>query len=149
MRPLQILLVEDNEIDAMAFERGMKKQGLSNKVVVVGNGVEALKILLGTHPEKMIERPYLIFLDLNMPLMGGLELLEQIRNDENIDISTVFVLTTSEYRSDVLAAYKHQVAGYIVKKSLADSSAKVHDLIQRYEELVLLPGASGHSSLEN
>ena len=135
------------QIDTMAFERGMKKHGLKNNVVIGGNGVEALEILLGTHPEKTIDHPYLIFLDLNMPMMGGLEFLERVRNDDTIGLSTVFVLTTSEYRSDVLAAYKQHVAGYIVKKSLADSEFKVHDLIQRYEELVLLPGAPGNSSL--
>lgn len=142
MNSIQILLVEDNEIDAMAFQRGMKRHNLTNTLVIAENGVEALEILKGTHAEKTLQRPYLIFLDLNMPMMGGLELLEEIRKDDDLDISTVFILTTSDHDADLLAAYKHHVAGYILKKSVADAGAQVHELLQRYDELVLLPGKS-------
>ncbi|MFK7819453.1 MAG: response regulator [Planctomycetaceae bacterium] len=138
MNEPQVLLVEDDEIDAAAFRRGMKRHQLPNKLVIAEHGVEALEILRGQHPSKSLRRPYLIFLDLNMPLMGGLEMLEEIRKDVDLDISTVFVLSTSDHHSDLLAAYKHHVAGYIVK-SVSDTGAQIHDLLERYNELVLLP----------
>ncbi|MEM9646794.1 MAG: response regulator, partial [Planctomycetota bacterium] len=110
-------------------------------LIHASNGLEALQILRGEHPSLTVEHPYLIFLDLNMPIMNGVEFLEAIRTDEciDIDIGIVFVLTTSDHHSDLLAAYKSQVAGYILKQDVGDACAGLAELIQRYGDVVVAP----------
>ena len=64
-------------------------------------------------------KPLLILLDLNMPLMNGIQFLEQLRSDESLKDSIVFVLTTSNDERDKMAAYEYNVAGYLVKSRVA------------------------------
>ena len=68
---VHILLVEDNEIDVMAFQRGIKKNDVPNPLTVAENGQEALDILRGEHPDKSIGPHRMVFLDMNMPIMNG------------------------------------------------------------------------------
>lgn len=139
MKEVQFLLVEDNEIDVMAFTRGLKRQRIANPLVVAENGIEALEILRGKHPEKVLQRPYLIFLDMNMPLMNGIEFLEELRQDDRLSASVVFVLSTSDHHSDLMAAYKNNVAGYILKQDLDDACSNLHAMISSYGKIVILP----------
>ncbi|SRR6056297_791306 len=139
MKDVQFLLVEDNEIDVMAFVRGLKRQRIANPLIVAGNGVEALQILRGEHPDKVIERPFMIFLDMNMPMMNGIEFLEELRQDEELCASVVFVLSTSDHHSDLFAAYKNNVAGYILKQDLGDACSNLHEMISSYGRIVVLP----------
>src|SRR5690606_5606481 len=83
---------------------------------VAGNGIEALEVLRGEHPT--IRMPFerrLVLLDLNMPKMGGIEFLQELRADPKLSITSVIVLTTSDEERDKVEAYKLNVAGYIVK----------------------------------
>ena len=81
----------------------------------------------------------MILLDLNMPRMGGLELLNTLRNDPSLETSVVFVLTTSKDDEDKLAAYKQHIAGYIVKEKLDDGFEDLVKLLDHYWRLVELP----------
>lgn len=139
LHEVKILLVEDNEIDVMAFQRGMKKHRIANPLVIAGHGKEALDIMRGTHPDKEISNPYLIFLDLNMPIMSGLEFLKAVREDDNLNHVVIFVLTTSDHDSDLVAAYRSNVAGYILKQNVGDACANLHELLNSYWRLVVLP----------
>ena len=135
-----ILLVEDDEVDARAVERGLNKLKLANSMIRAKNGVEAFEILRGTHANiPQLKRPYIILLDLNMPIMGGLDFLHALREDPELEDSVVFVLTTSAADEDRVAAYREHVAGYIVKSDVKDGFQKVIDMLDHYWKVVLLP----------
>jgi len=109
--PLSIMLVEDDEVDIMNVKRAFKKNNITNPIMVARNGLEALDML--TKPG--IALPKVIILDINMPRMNGIELLKEIRKDENLKMISVFVMTTSNQDSDKIKAYDLNVAGYILK----------------------------------
>jgi len=133
---VSILLVEDDDIDAKAVERGFAKLKLANPIVRTKNGLEALELL--RQPDA-IQRPYLILLDLNMPIMGGLEFLKIIRQDEELKNTIIFVLTTSSADQDLVAAYNENIAGYIVKSDVKGGFDKVINLLDCYWRVVMLP----------
>ncbi len=133
---VSILLVEDDDIDAKAVERGFAKLKLANPIVRTKNGLEALQLL--RQPDA-IQRPYLILLDLNMPIMGGLEFLKIIRQDEELKNTIIFVLTTSSADQDLVAAYNENIAGYIVKSDVKGGFDKVIKLLDCYWRVVMLP----------
>ena len=103
-RPVKVLLVEDDEIDQMAVKRAFKRAGIENEMIIANDGVEALEVLRGDGDEDF-GAPYIILLDLNMPRMGGLEFLQELRQDPLLNRSIVFVLTTSDDETDIAAAY--------------------------------------------
>jgi len=115
---INILLVEDDDIDARAILRGLRKLNLKHKIMRGKNGIEALEIL---RAEQCLEQPYIILLDLNMPLMGGLEFLNEIRKDAQLSASIIFVLTTSNSEGDLASAYQDGVSGYFVKSEFKES----------------------------
>lgn len=130
-----ILLVEDDDVDAMSVERAFKKMRIANPIIRAKDGLVALELLKnGT-----IITPYIMLLDLNMPRMGGLELLAELRKDENLKNSVVFVLTTSKDDEDKLAAYNQNIAGYIVKEKLQHGFDELVKLLDHYWRLVELP----------
>lgn len=130
-----ILLVDDDDIDAMAIERALRKMKVANPLFRARDGVEGLRLLR----EKAVNQPYIILLDLNMPRMGGIEMLQELRKDPLISDSVVFVLTTSKDDEDMLAAYRQHIAGYIVKKSLDSGFDELIKLLDHYWRLVELP----------
>ena len=110
-RAITLLLVEDDDVDAMGVERALEKRRIANTLVRARDGIEALEFLRGGK----VARPFLILLDLNMPRMGGLEFIRTVRADPELCDSVVFVLTTSKSDEDLAAAYRAHVAGYMVK----------------------------------
>ncbi len=130
---LSILLVEDDDVAAEAVQRSMKKAGLHLPIVVAENGKVALEILRGNHAQSTIAAPYVILLDLNMPVMNGFEFLECVRSDELLRVAVVFVLTTSDADSDRMRAYYNNVAGYMVKSAVGPQFAKMVSLLEAYQ----------------
>jgi CheY-like chemotaxis protein len=112
---VHILLVEDDEVDIMNVQRAFKKNNISNPLHVVRNGVEALDALCGRNPDLAVLTPRVILLDINMPMMGGIEFLTELRKLPEHKAASVFVMTTSNEESDKIAAYNLNVAGYILK----------------------------------
>ncbi len=106
-----ILLVEDDEVDAMTVRRALKELHVSNPLAQVENGEEALAFL--RQPDQVM--PCLILLDLNMPVMGGIEFLQAAKNDPLLKRIPVVVLTTSDEQQDKVASFDLGVAGYIRK----------------------------------
>lgn len=106
-----LLLVEDDQVDVMTVKRALKEINVINPVVNLENGEEALAYL--RDPEK--ERPCIILLDLNMPIMNGLEFLKVIKSDEGFRRFPVIMLTTSEEQQDKLNSFNLGVAGYMAK----------------------------------
>jgi CheY-like chemotaxis protein len=134
-KSVSLLLVEDDDVDAMGITRALTKMKLANPLFRARDGIEALEMLRN----KVVTRPYLILLDLNMPRMNGLELLAELRADLNLTDSIVFVLTTSEDDEDKTAAYKQHIAGYIVKSKLDTEFSPLIQLLDHYWHLVELP----------
>ena len=106
-----ILLVEDDNIDAMTVKRAMKDLRVPNPLVHQINGEEALKYLKGEDNHK----PCVILLDLNMPKMNGIEFLRVIKADDKLKRIPAIVLTTSKDDQDRVQTFQLNVAGFIVK----------------------------------
>ncbi|MGE5172580.1 MAG: response regulator [Betaproteobacteria bacterium] len=118
MKSKTILLVEDNPDDVALTLRALKKSNILNEVVVAQDGVEALDYLFGTgkHAGRdMNTNPQVILLDLKMPRMDGLEVLQRIRKDERTRLLPVVVLTTSNEDKDRVESYKLGANSYIRK----------------------------------
>lgn len=129
-----ILVVEDDDVDYMSFRRQFLKTGIAGNLARAVDGVEGLEML----KSGQVKNPLIVVLDINMPRMNGIELLQAIRSDANFSSLVVFILTTSQNDVDQKACYAHNVAGYIVKED-ADSFKKAVELIGNYSEIVRLP----------
>lgn len=138
-RPVSILLVEDDRIDAKAFLRAMEEVRISNPVTVAKDGVEAWELLTGGDGEKPFPRPNIIILDINMPRMSGIELLRRIRADERLRDLIVFVLTTSNDDQDKIEAFNLNVAGYMIKSDMGNSFIRAVELVDKYWRVVEFP----------
>lgn len=138
-RTVHILLAEDDQIDARAFLRAMEKLRISNPITVARDGVEAWDILKGTGSRPPLPRPYLIVLDINMPRMNGLELLDRIRADVDLHNAIVFVLTTSNDEADKIDAFNLNVAGYMLKSDVGNSFVRAVELMDNYWRVVEFP----------
>ncbi len=108
--PLNILLIEDDAIEVMKFNRVLASLNVNHKLIEAHNGEEALAVL----KEKEII-PDIIILDLNMPRITGIEFLRILKADDYVKYIPAIVLTTSNYHKDVLECYKIGIAGYVVK----------------------------------
>ncbi len=118
MKTKTILLVEDNPDDVQLTLRALKKNKILNEVVVAGDGVEALDYLFGTGKfagRDTKERPQVVLLDLKMPRMDGLEVLQRMRADERTKLQPVVILTTSSEERDRIESYKLGANSYIRK----------------------------------
>ncbi|MDH4022371.1 MAG: response regulator [Gammaproteobacteria bacterium] len=145
-KTVHILLVEDDLIDAKAFLRAIEKLRISNPVTVARDGLEAWQILKGIDGKPPLPRPYLLVLDINMPRMNGLELLERIRDDADLHDAIVFMLTTSNDEEDKIEAFHLNVAGYMLKSDVGNSFIKAVELMNNYWRLVEFPPQAGQRS---
>ncbi|WP_144891291.1 response regulator [Flavobacterium tiangeerense] len=109
-KALNILLIEDDEIEVMKFNRVLSNLKTTHKIVEANNGEEAITIL---KEKEMI--PDIIVLDLNMPKINGIEFLGILKSDEYLKYIPAIILTTSSNRSDLLECYKIGIAGYLLK----------------------------------
>ena len=134
-REATLFIVDDDDIDAIALERALRKLRLLNTVIRARDGREALELLRAGK----VSSPYIILLDLNMPRMNGLEFLESLRTDPLLTYAVVFVLTTSKSDEDLVAAYRQHVAGYVFKQHMDRDFLEVVGLIEHYWRLVELP----------
>lgn len=133
-----LLLVEDDPFDVLAMKRCLATHRLPLRLVCAGDGEAALAALATlmqeSHPPEL-----LIFLDLNMPRMNGIEFLDALRADFRLARSLVFVLSTSNDARDRRAAYARGVAGYICKDAVAPDYADLGQLVRSVVDLVTLP----------
>ena len=110
-----ILLVEDDRVDVMTVQRALEINNISNPLYVARTGVEALGMLRGDGFPRIEPTPSLVLLDLNLPKMGGIELLKKLRADPEFHSLPVIVLTSSNEPRDRDAAFEFEVEDYIVK----------------------------------
>jgi CheY-like chemotaxis protein len=115
---VEILLVEDNPRDAELAIRELKRSNLANKLVWLKDGEAALEFIFGTGAPRGLEilhRPKVILLDLKLPKVDGLEVLQQIKADKIAKTIPVVILTSSREEEDLVRSYELGVNSYIVK----------------------------------
>jgi len=137
-----ILLVEDGKIDVQNVVRAFKKNRISNPLYVTRNGEEALAFLRGQPPYDnpiAAPQPGLVLLDINMPVMNGIEFLQVVKNDDDLRNIPVVVLTTSQEERDRLESFKLGVAGYIIKPVDFAKFVEAIRVIDLYWKLSELP----------
>ncbi len=124
-KSLNILLIEDDTIEVMKFNRVIKTLELNHKIIEANNGEEALDIL---NTKEII--PDIIILDLNMPKLNGIEFLTILKKDEVLKYIPSIILTTSSNHKDMLECYKIGIAGYVLKP------LKYEDYIDRVKKML-------------
>ncbi|MER7931561.1 response regulator [Streptomyces sp. NPDC048409] len=131
-RPYDVLLVEDDEADALLIQDALQARG-ARRLTQVQDGVAGLEYLR----DRANPRPDLIVLDLNMPRMNGRELLAVIKEDEDLRTIPVVVLTTSSAPEDVTGAYRKHANAYVTKPvNLDDFERAVQSIDMFYLETV-------------
>lgn len=130
-----ILLIEDDRVDVMTLERAMKDLNVTNPVVNVRNGEEALRYLRNEANQKLC----LILLDLNMPKVNGIEFLQLAKADEMLKNIPVVMLTTSTEQQDITESFKLGAAGYMVKSIDYKRFVEIIKVIDLYWTLSELP----------
>jgi chemotaxis family two-component system response regulator Rcp1 len=114
-RPIEILLVEDSPSDAALTIEALKAGKIANRLSHVEDGVDAMDFLRRRGKYAEVRRPDLIMLDLNLPRRDGREVLAEIKNDSDLKIIPIIVLTTSRADEDILRSYELNANCYITK----------------------------------
>ena len=115
---IEILLVEDNPNDEELTLYALKKNNIANHIHVVRNGAEALEYLFctGSYAHRQIsDSPKMVLLDLKLPKVDGLEVLEKVKSDERTRAIPIVMLTSSQEERDIVESYQLGVSSYIVK----------------------------------
>jgi CheY-like chemotaxis protein len=138
-RTVNILLVDDDRIDAMALKRSFRTQKIANPIIEAHDGLEALDRLRGRNGFNKVPQPCLVLLDLNMPRMGGIEFLEEVRSDPELSTLLVFVMSTSSAEEDRTRAYRKNVAGYILKHRPGQTFLDAISMLEHYWRVIEFP----------
>jgi DNA-binding response OmpR family regulator len=138
-KPLNILLVEDDDGDAKAVHRAFQKAKIANPIIRAVDGIDALEMLRGENGKTKPSSPYLLLVDLNMPRMNGIQLVKALREDDTLRKAIIFMLTTSKREEDKIAAYDLNVAGYIVKETAGQDFLNLVSLVDCYWRIVEMP----------
>jgi two-component system response regulator len=123
---IEIILVEDNMDDAALVIRALKKNNLANKMVHLKDGAEALEFIFGINGDSSLpnKAPRVILLDLKMPKVNGMEVLEKVKSDPRTKMIPVVVLTSSAEDPDIKRCYDLGANSYIVKPVEFDNFTK-------------------------
>ncbi|MBX3015641.1 MAG: response regulator [Caldilineaceae bacterium] len=141
-QPIQILLVEDDDVDATTIYRLLRPHAETLLITRVTDGQQALDCLHGTGGQQRLPRPYLILLDLQLPMLDGLAFLHELRADPQLQPSSVFVISASQAEADKAAAYRYGIVAYLAKESLRNRGDAFVQLVYWYSQIAeLLPQA--------
>ncbi len=127
----RILLVEDDPKDVELTLTALEEYNLANEVVIARDGEEALDYLYsrGSFATRSSGNPAVLLLDLKLPKIDGLEVLQQVKSDENLKLIPVVVLTSSNEEKDMVASYRLGVNAYVVKP------VDFHEFVNAIKEL--------------
>jgi len=116
-RPVTIIMIEDDEGHARLIEKNIRRAGVANEIVPFTNGTDALAHLLGPDGTGLVNkgRQLLVLLDLNLPDMTGIDILEKVKNNEHTKRSPVVVLTTTDDQREIQRCYDLGANVYITK----------------------------------
>jgi CheY-like chemotaxis protein len=143
---VEILLVEDSATDAEMTIRSLKRRGLANQLVWVRDGAEALDFIYcsGAYGDRRNGHPKLVLLDLKMPKVNGIEVLQRLKSDESTRAIPVVMLTSSAEESDVVKSYQLGVNSYLVKP--VDFGEFMEAVVQMGLYWAVLNRVPGHAS---
>lgn len=114
LRPIEILLIEDNPNDAELTMRAFKKSNITNKIMHLKDGEEAINYIFPENSEKQL-LPKLILLDLKLPKVDGIQILKRLKSNDHTKLIPVVVLTSSQEEKDIIESYKLGVNSYVTK----------------------------------
>ncbi|MFG3138499.1 response regulator [Streptomyces sp. NPDC048211] len=141
VQPIEVLLVEDDPGDELMTREAFEDNKIRNTLHVVRDGQEALDFLYRRGAHGDAPRPDLILLDLNLPKYDGRQVLEQIKQDPELSLVPVVVLTTSSAEEDILRSYKLHANAYVTKPvDLDQFIAAVRQIDEFFVTVVRLPG---------
>lgn len=141
LRPIEILLVEDNPADARLTVESFKENKITNRISHVRDGISALAFLRREGSYADANRPDLILLDLNLPKLDGRKVLAEIKNDPKFRRIPVVVLTSSKAEEDVLKSYDLHANCYVTKPVDLDQFFDVMNSIEHFWcTVVAIPG---------
>jgi two-component system, chemotaxis family, response regulator Rcp1 len=142
VRPIEILLVEDNPGDLRLTREALADAKVRNRLSSVTDGVEALKFLRQEPPYQLAKRPDLVLLDLNLPRKDGREVLSDIKNDPELKRIPVVVVTSSEAEQDIVKSYNLHANCYVTKPIDLDKFVTMVRAIEDFwMTIVKLPAA--------
>jgi CheY-like chemotaxis protein len=138
--PIEILMIEDNPGDVRLTQEVLRDAKVHNTLRSVKDGEEAMHYLYKTGPYAEAARPDLVLLDLNLPRMTGLEILQKIKSDKDLRSISVVILTSSQAEKDILAGYDGFANAYITKPVSLDQFNRIVQAIEGFWlEIVKLP----------
>ncbi|HEY6495967.1 MAG TPA: response regulator [Trebonia sp.] len=144
VRPVDVLLVEDDEGDVLMTREAFEFYKIGNTLHVVTDGEQAVQFLRRTGPFPDAPRPGLILLDVNLPRLSGLEVLAQLKEDPELRLIPVVMLTTSQAEEDILRSYELHANAYVSKpvdfEHFIEAIRQIDDF---FLTLVQLPGIPG------
>lgn len=136
------MLIEDDAADVLIIKKALKELQIKNELVEKNNGEEGLEYFKNSSNPL----PCIIFLDLNMPKMNGIEFLKIIKNEDSLRQIPVVALTTSQNNEDIAACFKSGIAGYIVKPVDYRKFVKAVRIVDLYWMVSQMPSESGIDS---
>lgn len=146
MRPIEILLVEDNPGDVVLTQESLSEGKLNNKLNIVVDGEMALNYVYKLNGFEEVITPDIILLDLNLPKIDGREVLQRLKSDPGFKHIPIIILSSSEAASDILTSYDLQANCFISKPVQLDDFMRVIQTIEMFWiEIVKLPdNATAH-----
>jgi CheY-like chemotaxis protein len=139
-KEIKILMVEDNQGDILLTLEALKEAKINNHIDVVKDGEAAIQYLKKEGEYKDVETPDLILLDINLPKMNGLEVLEELKRDDSLKVIPVVILTTSDSEKDVFESYQKHANCYITKPvNFANFMEVVQKIKDFWIDIVRLP----------
>jgi chemotaxis family two-component system response regulator Rcp1 len=132
LHPIDILLIDDDDADVMLIQDVMARDRIYVNLHRAEDGVEGLKFLRKQPPYTDAPTPDLIFLDLNMPRMNGLEVLSALKADDALKLIPVVVLTTSDRDQDIIESYRHQASCFVTKPVELGEFRKIVSTLQGF-----------------
>ena len=142
-RPVTIIMVEDDEGHARLIEKNIRRAGVANEIVPFTNGTEALAYLLGPDGSGLVNkgRQLLVLLDLNLPDMTGIDILEKVKGNEHTRRSPVVVLTTTDDQREIQRCYDLGANVYITKPVDYDGFANAIKQLGLFFSVMQIPEA--------
>ena len=141
LESFHFLIVEDDDVDILMLKRILVDLDKDIAFSIAHDGVEALELLRDETEDGLANETVIILLDINMPRMGGHEFLENLRADEKLNETIVFVLSTSTDSRDINKSYGRNIAGYIPKDRLNRDEFKT--LMEAFLNMNMFPGSGG------
>ncbi len=136
---MKVLVVEDSPTDVKIIERTLERSAIKCDLFFTIDGAEALEFLFQRGDFSDVPRPDLILLDLNLPKVDGFEVLEEIKQDEQLRRIPVVVLTVSPREEDAVRAYDSGAASYMTKPVNRKDFEKLITTVQEYWRIAMLP----------